>query len=92
MTKAEMLERISARELTEWAVYEMRNGPLGDQWRDDMLASLHELLQANNYLTGGAAGGKKNPAPKPKDVPRPWEINNKPQRRPRATREDVEEE
>jgi hypothetical protein len=88
MTKSEMLERISSYELTEWAAYEMKNGPLGSQWRDDMTASIHELLQANNYLTG-ASGGKKNPVPKPKAVPRPWELN-KPA--PRPKREDVEEE
>ncbi|MFJ9558047.1 hypothetical protein ACIRPH_29940 [Nocardiopsis sp. NPDC101807] len=29
MTVAELLARISSRELTEWAVYERRAGPLG---------------------------------------------------------------
>lgn len=39
MTVAELLERVSAAELTEWHAFEQVDGPLG-QRRDDQLASL----------------------------------------------------
>ncbi|WP_431729964.1 phage tail assembly protein T [Verrucosispora sp. TAA-831] len=50
MTVAEMLSRISSRELTEWHVYEQLYGPLGGE-RDDRLAALiaHTVANANRH-------------------------------------------
>lgn len=68
-----MLENIDSRELTEWMAYEAHSGPLGDQYSNEMLASINELIQTNNRLLG-AKLGKTNPVPNPKHVPRPGEL------------------
>lgn len=72
MTVAEMLDRISSHELTEWQAYEMKNGPLGGGYADHMLAAVVEGLQQVAYVTGMKY--KTNPVPKPKKVPRPSEL------------------
>jgi hypothetical protein len=72
-----MLNCLSGRELTQWQVYENINGPLDNSWRDEQLATLLELLQQNTSITGAAAGGKKNPAPKPQAITRPWQLREK---------------
>ncbi|GGM14340.1 phage tail assembly protein T [Micromonospora yangpuensis] len=58
MTVAEMLSRISSRELTEWQVYEQLYGPLGGE-RDDRLAALVAHTVANT--------GRQRRAPYPYD-------------------------
>lgn len=55
MTRGEMLERISSRELGEWRAYERVTGVLGSE-RDDSLASLVAY-----YVVSGL-GGKVKPA------------------------------
>jgi hypothetical protein len=67
-----MLATLDAPELTHWMAYERIRGPIDGSWKDEMLASIHEQLQSGNYLAGGQSG-KKNPVPKPQNVPRPWE-------------------
>lgn len=64
--------RMDSRELSEWQAYERAVGPIGRQYADDMLASIHEQLQFLSYLTGAQYG--ENPAPEPQRVPRPNEI------------------
>jgi hypothetical protein len=71
MTVEEMLHRISSKELTEWRAYELANGPLGHQYSDDLLAHIHEAIQANTYVEGMQYD--PNPAPEPKRIPRPHE-------------------
>lgn len=46
MTVAEMLDRISGEELTEWMAYEQAHGPLGPS-RGDWLAALVASVVAN---------------------------------------------
>lgn len=62
---------MTARELTEWEAYERATGPLNRLYSDDMLALIHEQLQALNYLTGSQAD--PNPMPEPVRMPRPDE-------------------
>lgn len=52
MTRAEMLERISSVELTDWQAYEQVTGPLGAE-RDDTNAAL------TAYYIVKALGAKK---------------------------------
>jgi hypothetical protein len=52
MTVGEMLERMSSRELGEWAAFEMIEGPIGG-WRDDYRAALVASM------VGGLGGAKK---------------------------------
>jgi hypothetical protein len=73
----ELLNRMNSRELTEWMAYERHAGPLGPQWRYELLSSLHEQLQQLNYLFSQAnftdKNKKKGPVPKPEKYPRPHE-------------------
>lgn len=46
MTVAELLDRVSSAELTEWVAYERMTGPLGQQ-RDDMNAGIITAMIAN---------------------------------------------
>lgn len=54
--------------------YERVAGPVGDVWRNEMLAQMHELMQTANYLLGAQCSDEKNPnpVPQPKPLPRPW--------------------
>ncbi|MBO2530966.1 MAG: hypothetical protein CW348_14160 [Thermobifida sp.] len=54
MTVAELLARISSRELTEWAVYERRAGPLGGR-RGDIQAA---IVAADVYNVNRKKGAK----------------------------------
>lgn len=72
MTVGELLERTTARELSEWEAYERAVGPLGSLYHDDVLAAIQEQLQVLNRLTG--AQFEDNPAPVPKSYPRPSEV------------------
>lgn len=54
MTVAELLARISSRELTEWAVYERRAGPLGGR-RGDIQAA---IITAAIYNVNRKKGSK----------------------------------
>ncbi|MFE7797057.1 hypothetical protein [Nocardia sp. NPDC057440] len=72
MTVEEMLHRVSSRELTEWIAYEQKNGPLGHQYSDDVLASILEALHTNTFVAG--LQYDPNPVPEPKRVPRPPEV------------------
>lgn len=76
MTVEEMLDRISAKEVSEWMAYEKATGPLGHQYSDDLLAHIHEQLQNLSYITG--AQYEDNPAGLPKRIPRPYQIHEEP--------------
>jgi hypothetical protein len=65
MTVGEMLARITSTELAEWAAYEQRYGPLGQE-RDDHLAALVAATIAN------AMRGKKGRRMKLKDFMPSW--------------------
>lgn len=69
---------MSSLELTEWMAFERFAGPVGNAYRDELLAGLHELIQNLNHLTGQAhftdKNHKKGPAPKPEHYPRPQEL------------------
>lgn len=54
MTRAEMLERISSAELTEWRAYERVTGPLGDERADAQSALVA-------YYIVSALGAKTRP-------------------------------
>ncbi|MFJ4828390.1 hypothetical protein ACIP79_00390 [Streptomyces sp. NPDC088747] len=90
MTVRELLARIDSHELAEWAAYERFAGPVGNQWRDEVFASLHEQGQALNRMTGAAhftdKKHRKNPAPEPKHYPRPHEVHK------RSANEEAESE
>jgi hypothetical protein len=75
MPVEEVLTRTSSRELTEWIAYERLYGPVGNEWRDELQASIHELLQFANHLKGASMTSekqRKNQVPKVKLYPRPW--------------------
>lgn len=71
-----MLEHVDARELGEWRAYEVVHGPVDGQWRDEAMASMHEVLQGLRYFAGAhfAKKGSKNPAPDPYSYPRPSQM------------------
>jgi hypothetical protein len=72
-----MLSSLNGRELCRWQVYERIHGPLDNSWRDETLAAIADLIQQNTYVTGGVGQAKKNPAPKPKQTIRPYELFEK---------------
>ena len=55
MTVAEMLARISSRELTEWAAYERRAGPLGGRRGDVHMAVVSAAIYNTNRKKGSKA-------------------------------------
>ena len=55
MTVAELLSRISSRELTEWAVYERRTGPLGGRRGDIQAAIVAAAVYNVNRKKGAKA-------------------------------------
>lgn len=61
--------------------FERVNGPLDSEWQDENDAAVHEQLQRLNHIQGAAhftsSKRKKNPVPKPKHYPRPWELYQK---------------
>jgi hypothetical protein len=65
MTVAEMLERISASELTDWLAYERIAGPLGPE-RGDVQAAVIASTIAN------VNRGKRGKIFKPKDFMPQW--------------------
>lgn len=67
-----MLERTSSYELSEWQAYEKANGPLGPQYVQATMASMHRQLMTIAWLLG--AQFEENPAPEPFDWPMPSEI------------------
>jgi hypothetical protein len=72
MTVAELLDRMTSREISEWQAYEQATGPLGHAYMEEALASIHEQLQMLNRLTG--AQFEDNPAPNVQQWPRPPDI------------------
>lgn len=83
MTVDELLDRHTAKQLAEWAAYEIATGPLDSRWRDDVLASIQEQLQSLQTILGAAHFTSEekpdNPIPLPIPVPRPWELSNPPE-------------
>ncbi|PRH79408.1 hypothetical protein C6N75_10010 [Streptomyces solincola] len=69
---------MSSREFAEWQAWHRATGALTDEWQAELLASLHELLQFQAYLTGQAhftdKHHKKGPAPKPEHYKRRYEL------------------
>lgn len=63
--------------MTEWYAYELVNGPIGSEWRDEVIAEMHEQLQLLNHLFSQAnftdKNHRKGPVPKPEHYPRPNE-------------------
>lgn len=89
-----MLAGMTSRQLAQWQAYELENGPLDSTWRDDVLAGVHELLQAANHLHGAAhftdKKHTKNPVPEPERYPRPWQVREKAQEIAAQAAEDAE--
>lgn len=46
-----MLASLTSRELSEWSAYERAYGPIDNDWRDETLAQIHELMQDVRHLT-----------------------------------------
>lgn len=64
-------------ELAQWRAFEKRNGPLGSVYSDDMLANIHEQLQAVQFILGRMSAGDESPVPQPHKVRRPNEVFTK---------------
>lgn len=62
-----MLAHVGSMELSEWQAYERFAGPVGPQWRDEVLAQSNELLRVLTWLKGQEFAdpkrGKSNPVP-----------------------------
>lgn len=73
-----MLRRISSDELTEWAVFERRNGPLGDTYSNMVLREIHFALKELTYVfvSANTEENKQNPLPEPERLPGPHEFVN----------------
>lgn len=73
-----MLARMTSRQLSEWMAFEKADGPIGGQYEQEVLASIHEQLQAIAHLLGAAHFTDKehpdNPVPEPIRYPRPDEV------------------
>lgn len=76
MTVGELLDRIDAKEITEWMAYELVTGPLDSKYSDDMLANIHEQLQMLTRFVGAQLEDENgdNPAPAPQRVKRAHEL------------------
>ena len=74
MTVDQLMSRVSSFELTQWRAFEKVNGPLGRQYSDDMLANIHEQLQAIQFILGRMSAGDESPVPQPHRMPRPHEV------------------
>lgn len=74
MTVNDLLNKMSSYELTEWMAFERVNGPLGQQYSDDMSANIHEQLQAIQFILGRMSAGEESPVPAPHRVLRPHEV------------------
>jgi hypothetical protein len=72
MTVAEMLERVSSRELTEWAAYEQLAGPLDQGRRVDAGTGIVSATIAN------AMRSKKGRRYKPADFAPNWGSGQRP--------------
>lgn len=66
-----MLERLDSRELSEWKAFERAFGPVGNEYRDEALASIQETSYFHAYVSG--AQYEENPVPEPKPYLRPPE-------------------
>ena len=77
MTVRELLETTDSYELSEWMAYENAFGPLGNEYRDDMLAAQHEMLQALRHTMGHLWSGEDNEIPEPVKLPRPNDLYDK---------------
>lgn len=65
----------SSLELAEWMAYEKAFGPIDDEWRDNTLAEVHELLQGILHITASANSKDGTSAEtKPKHFIRPSEV------------------
>jgi len=68
---------MSSEELSRWAAYEKVSGPLGKQYSDITLASLHEQGQLTNYLLGAIFASwteGTNPIPPPENYKLPSQV------------------
>lgn len=74
MSVRQLLASMDSAEISEWQAYERAFGPLDRAYGDDMLARIHEQLQLLTHVQGAAGGGKDNPIPEPKRVPRPPDV------------------
>lgn len=74
MTFDELLTKISSYELTQWIAFERVNGPLGPQYSNDMLANIHEQLQAVQFILGRMSAGEDSPVPQPHKMLRAHEV------------------
>lgn len=54
--------------------FERVNGPLGRQYSDDMLANIHEQLQAVQFILGRMSAGEDSPVEPPHRVLRAHEV------------------
>lgn len=68
------MTEIDSYELAQWRAFERVNGPLGHQYSDDMLANIHEQLQACQFILGRLSAGDESPVPMPHRVLRPHEV------------------
>lgn len=74
MSVRQLLHSMDSAEISEWQAYERAFGPLDRAYGDDMLARIHEQLQLLTHVQGASSGGKENPVPPPKRVPRPPDV------------------
>lgn len=74
MTVNDLLNKVSSYELSQWMAFEKVNGPLGQQYSDDMSANIHEQLQAIQFILGRMSAGEESPVPPPHRVLRPHEV------------------
>lgn len=92
MTAEELAERISARELTEWAAYEDVYGPVGPAWRDETAAVLVEEVRRLTQTLVAVNTDKKDRDQIPPVEPHPRPDGHTPAPEPRRDPdEDLDE-
>lgn len=69
-----MLRSVTSRELAEWRAYEFVNGPVGPQYEQEALASIHEMLQQVARLLVAQNAKDEDDIPAIVRYPRPFDV------------------
>lgn len=80
---------MSAREMSAWFAWEQANGPLNDEYTNDMLAQIHTMLQRVVQAVAVGAGAKGDQIPPIEHVMRPNEVMEKARQLAKAKEEGV---
>lgn len=77
MTVKQLMHTMDSYEFTQWVAFEQVYGPIGDEWQQEAIASIHEQLQRLTYVQSQAhftdKHHRRGPVAPPQKYPRPYE-------------------